>query len=535
MNNIYETIDVHFASKNLIRMTEKLSIEDLEKASSPIIQKAVDEIMNALGKASLQPSDIDLVILAGGSSQLPGVRECIKEQLGIEPCSIPRNLMMAVSYGAALYQREIFNLPKDQLDKKMLGDSIGIYVNTNGKVDLKILLAGNTVLPAKEEFTFPVDENNNIVTISLVSQSGKKIKNLNKRDLKLSRSAKLIKIVLSVDENKLVQLTAYDPKRPDCVLKMNCDVVSLSSEQIRETQDVLNIKIKEIDPNAYNSQQCVGIDLGTTTSELTYCNRAAEAELKALENPDFKIFKDKDYSKNCFPSVIFFKNGFDDIQIANGAALSALEQKNCFSCFKVANHFVPLSSSDGKIAMIDGKKIMVRDLSALLLNKIWETACNDLPIPPCSAVITVPASYDADECEDTYNAAKIAGIENVVLIDEPTAAIYYYAHIQGIDTQSVRNVLVFDFGGGTTDIAILDIKSNSNKNTNKFKACQFDVLATSGNTQCGGRDIDAALYKMIVNRFLSKHMGDSINIAKKSEIKKAIENAKISLSEQYYI
>ena len=100
------TIKVPYASgrKNL---NETLTLEDLVRISEPVIERAIEPVWDALAKANLKKEDIDLVILAGGSSQLPGVYTKIRDAIGIEPRTIPKEMMLAISYGAALYQREI--------------------------------------------------------------------------------------------------------------------------------------------------------------------------------------------------------------------------------------------------------------------------------------------------------------------------------------------------------------------------------------------------------------------------------------------
>jgi len=148
-------VKVPFANKN-VHLQESLEIGDLLKISEPIVNKAVKQIEEALKKANLQKHDIDLVILAGGSSQLPGVKSKIRECLGIQPCEIPRNLMLAVSYGATLYHREIFNLPKAKRDKRILGDTLGLLVDDGGRKCKQILLNHNETLPARARYKFSI-------------------------------------------------------------------------------------------------------------------------------------------------------------------------------------------------------------------------------------------------------------------------------------------------------------------------------------------------------------------------------------------
>ena len=188
------SIKLPFASGRT-HLNETLDIEELKAISAPIIKRAVDPIDEALEKADLNKDDIDLILLAGGSSQLPGVTERIKEKLGKEPNLIPKNLMLAISYGAALYQREIFNYPKEKVEVRRLGNSIGIKVDDGGKAAIKVLLNHDEVLPIKNhKDTLQLSEGQDEVSINLVMLQGVSTnrisKRLKQRTLNLNRGAK---------------------------------------------------------------------------------------------------------------------------------------------------------------------------------------------------------------------------------------------------------------------------------------------------------------------------------------------------------
>lgn len=511
-----------------IHLKETLTVEDLLRVSDPVVEKAVAQIDDALKMANLDASDIQLVILAGGSSQLPGVREKIRKKLNIEPCEIPRNLMLAVSYGAALYHREIIMLPKSKQDKRILGHNISIFVDDGGAKKEKVLLWHNQELPAKAQHKFFVDEGMSVATINLMMSNNRERKFLQKRNLELSGNAKEIIVDIFVDENRIISLAAYDPEHPETKAAIRCAVSTMDANSIKQAQEKLGITATAKRGNG-GKQDCIGIDLGTTTSELSYCNRTGVVELEALDNPEPVAEKELGYAKYCFPSVVYYKDGFKNIQVANQAAVDAMggtdTADRCFDTFKIKPRTRPL-------AEIDGEPVMVRDLSAKLLNKIWETAQNEFANPPSAAVITVPAAFSPDECQDTYNAAEIAGIETITLIDEPTAAFYYYKHVQELDLEEVQNVLVFDFGGGTCDVAILDVKENGDEAISPYKDCIYKVLSTCGDKNCGGRDVDNALLDEICARFEEKN-GCKVSPSALRRIRDKVEAAKIELSEIY--
>lgn len=298
------TIKIPYASgrKNLI---EDLSLEDLQRISDPIIDRAIEPIWDALDKANLDKEDIDLVILAGGSSQLPSVYSKIYDAIGIEPRIIPKNLMLAISYGASLYQREIFNYPKVKRDVRTLGNSLGLIVDDGGRRSVKLLLNHNQALPARQVYTFEVAEGQSEVSINLVTLLGNSDKidrKLKQRNLKLSKDASQVVVEITVTENRLIELTAYDPKHKDEKSIIQVDRQMMSEKDIMEKRKQLGIEIV-VDEVRKNMQPCIGIDLGTTTTELTYTNRTGEAELMHLVNPEAPV----QYSEYCFPSVIYLK------------------------------------------------------------------------------------------------------------------------------------------------------------------------------------------------------------------------------------
>lgn len=521
------TIKIPYASGRK-HLNEELSIEDLKRISFPIIDNAIAPIHDALDKAGLDSSDIDLVILAGGSSQLPGVYEKIQEEIGVAPRTIPKNLMLAISYGASLYQREVFNLPTAKREVRTLGYSLGIEVNEHGRHGTQLLLNHNQELPAVYTKTFYPSEGADTVSINLVTLVGNSDridKRLKQRNIKITDDTSEIIVEVKVTENRLIELSAYDPKNPKEKAIIQVSNKVLSASDIEEKQKQLGIEIVSGETRK-NLQPCIGIDLGTTTSEFTYTNRTGEPELHFLENPEAP----KQYSRYCFPSVVYFRDGFNNPEVANDKACDALG--NADDADKVSASF-KIARRDTYNLMIDGKGVSVSDLSAILLSKIWNTAKNTFSdMNLTSAVVTVPAAFDFDACQDTYNAAKLAGIENVTLIDEPTAAYLYYKYVQDLDTSTVRNVLVFDFGGGTADVAVLDVKNTSHSDSNEYKDCLYTVLGVSGNEKCGGKHIDDALVTEMQKRFEEKNACKMSPVALRT-LRSEIEKAKVALSESY--
>jgi molecular chaperone DnaK len=170
--------------------------------------------------------------------------------------------------------------------------------------------------------------------------------------------------------------------------------------------------------------------------------------------------------------------------------------------------------------VLHGKEFTPQQLSAFLLQKIKRDAEAFLGEPVKKAVITVPAYFNDNQRQATKDAATIAGLEVVRLINEPTAAALAY----GLDKleQELR-ILVFDLGGGTLDVTIMEMGQGV-----------FEVKATSGDTQLGGRDMDEVLTRYVVEEF-RKQTGIDLTRDQQAmiRVRKAVEKAKIELSSVY--
>lgn len=513
---------------------ESVSVDDLKRISETIVEEAVKPIAEAMEKAGLRKGEIGLVLLAGGSSQLPMVVEKVKEVTGVTPQVFPKNLMYAVAYGASLYHRRIFQLPSDKRETRILGDGLGVLTNDGGFTGFRTLLTHNQKLPAKAVYDFNIGEGQELVTISLRCQQGtndNKTKPLKKKDLKLLQKTSKIKVEINVDTNRLITLFAFDPKNPEekVTIQVNRDELTDGDILAIQKQYGIIVNASSIDGGKTIEHPCIGIDLGTTTSELAFTNRYGEPKPDCIINEDIG----SKYDDHCYPSVVYFPDGFSNPEVANKQALDELKKNEdskskVFGSFKIADRSKPVGE-------INGVPLTVQSLSAHIIAKIWNDAKNSYLANSCdlrSAIITVPAAFGPDECQDTYNAAKLAGIKEITLIDEPTAAFLYYQSIYpNVSNAEIKNVLVFDFGGGTADVAILDVSEDPGVAPGTYKDSLFQVLATSGNANCGGKHVDLALAKHLQTLFEEKNSCSLENeIGALSRILDFAEEAKIQLS-----
>ena len=165
----------------------------------------------------------------------------------------------------------------------------------------------------------------------------------------------------------------------------------------------------------------------------------------------------------------------------------------------------------------DGKGVRPEEISAKVLEKLKSDAEKYLGTTVTEAVITVPAYFNDAERQATINAGKIAGLDVKRIVNEPTAAALAY----GIDKSHDHKIAVYDFGGGTFDISILDIGSEGT----------FEVLATNGDTHLGGDDFDQRIFEWVMAEFQTK---EGIDLRKDASavqrVRSAAEQAKIELS-----
>ena len=242
----------------------------------------------------------------------------------------------------------------------------------------------------------------------------------------------------------------------------------------------------------------IGIDLGTTNS----CVAVMEGgEPVVIPNPE---------GNRTTPSVVAFsKNGERLVgQIAKRQAVTNPDK----TVISIKRKMGTADKVD-----IDGDEFTPQEISAMILQKLKADAESYLGQSVTQAVITVPAYFSDSQRQATKDAGKIAGLEVLRIINEPTAAALAY----GVDKEDKdQKIMVYDLGGGTFDVSILDIGDGV-----------FEVLATSGNNKLGGDDFDEAIIKYLVAEF-RKESGIDLSQDKSAmqRLKEAAEKAKIELS-----
>lgn len=251
----------------------------------------------------------------------------------------------------------------------------------------------------------------------------------------------------------------------------------------------------------------IGIDLGTSNSAASVMEGGTPVIIPAAEGASL--------GGKAFPSyVAFTKEG----QLLVGEPARRQAVTNPEGTIFEAKRKMGTSFKYN----ISGKEYTPEQISAFILQKIKKDAETFLGQPVQKAVITVPAYFDDSQRQATKNAGEIAGLEVVRVINEPTAAAFAY----GLDKTGAKDqkILVFDLGGGTLDVTIMDFGEHEGQAT-------FEVLSTSGDTQLGGKDMDAAIINFITNDFKAANgvdiTGDKMAM---NRVREAAEKAKIELS-----
>ncbi len=243
--------------------------------------------------------------------------------------------------------------------------------------------------------------------------------------------------------------------------------------------------------------RAVGIDLGTTNSVVA-----------ALDGNDPQVIANAEGQRTTASVVAFAKNG--DVLVGEQAKRQAITNPDR-TVRSIKRHM----GEDWSVE-IDGKTYTAQEISARILRKLKRDAEKYLGEPITEAVITVPAYFGDAQRQATKEAGQIAGLEVLRIVNEPTAASLAY----GMDKNDDHLILVYDLGGGTFDVSVLEIGEGV-----------FEVKSTSGDTQLGGDDWDDRVMEWLVKEFKNDHGVDlSQDPMALTRLKEAAEKAKIELS-----
>src|SRR5216117_23371 len=243
----------------------------------------------------------------------------------------------------------------------------------------------------------------------------------------------------------------------------------------------------------------IGIDLGTTNSEAGYMEGGAPKIIPSAEGSA--------YGGKMFPSVVAFTK--DGILVGEPAKRQAVLNPD-----RTVMQIKRKIGTDYKVR-IEGKDYTPQEISAMILRKIKTDAEAFLGQPVNQAVITVPAYFNDNQRQATKDAGRIAGLDVLRILNEPTAAALAY----GFGRDITQRIAVYDLGGGTFDISVLEIGKDV-----------FEVLSTAGDTYLGGDDFDDRIMTWLAENFLKAHGIDlRLNKYCLQMLKEASERAKIDV------
>ncbi|MFE0899201.1 Hsp70 family protein, partial [Streptomyces smyrnaeus] len=248
--------------------------------------------------------------------------------------------------------------------------------------------------------------------------------------------------------------------------------------------------------------RAVGIDLGTTNSVVS-----------VLEGGDPTVVVNAEGARTT-PSVVAFAKGGEVLtgEVAKRQAVTNVDR----TVRSVKRHMGEANWRFPESGSIDGKSFTAQEISARVLQKLKRDAESYLGQDVADAVVTVPAYFNDAQRQATKEAGEIAGLNVLRIINEPTAAALAY----GLDKEEEQTVLVFDLGGGTFDVSLLEIGEGV-----------LEVKATAGDTRLGGDDWDQRIVDHLVKRFRDGHGVDlSKDRMAVQRLREAAEKAKIELS-----
>lgn len=502
---------------NGITLNEELTGLEFEAIIKPLVEEAIAVADGALSKADIKPSELASVLLAGGTSQIPLVQDLLKEHLGRETQIVSADLMWLIAKGAAIHHRDIFSRPTEAT-QQILGANLFLETATYGRLEPTLLVRAHQTLPHTCFREFPINAHTTDLTIQLLSQSnaddGEPI-SLARREIQVSgKSLSKIGVNIIIDTNKTIKVSVVDPttKLPIEKVEIQGDILSTAAE-VKKARENYGLQAVKASHPMQSQRYAIGIDLGTTTCEAMVYDLTEQTFSRGIESP-------------LLSRVLIPKSGTPDFTNDQhiGNRFSSLEDPNNFWNFKVDIGKDTDAAQHRKYSW-DGKLWPPEILSAYLLAAIWKQLQEKLGAEAISqAVITVPSDFSHDQNALVEQAAKIAGIANPILLTEPVAAALAYTE-EFVDVgRAGQNFLIFDFGGGTTDVCVIKTKPDK----------KIEELGRNGNNSIGGEKLTIKITDAIIDRFMKANQiqDKPTGEAKlRNRLKDKIDEAKVAISQ----
>ncbi|XP_034246877.1 chaperone protein DnaK-like [Thrips palmi] len=547
LSSLHEAPISVFLTRHQIGYNTKISRARFENLCADLFKKTVDITNEVLADAEVSHAAIDEVVLVGGSTRIPKVRSMLSKLFGGKELCRAINPDEAVAYGAAVHAAALSgdkfaeNLVKL---KDVTPLSLGVEI-IGGR--FSPLIKKNSPIPCRNTEKYYTCHDNQTQMTSKVYQGERPLVKdnhcLNKKYTievpPRPAGESSIDVTFEIDTDGLLTVTAVEPTTKKQVqVKITKSEAHLSEKDIQDMMEKAKRfqredaeELRRVEESLRNQRlwPVVGIDLGTTFSVVAMYRRG-KVEIFANDN-----------GSRTTPSVVGFMDGESFVgeaakdlpaskQIYDAKRLigrpwrddSVQSGQNMWPFKVVEDNGAPRIQVD----VGDEKETFTpEEISAMVLRDLKETAENALGEPVSKAVITVPAYFNERQRQATRNAGRIAGLEVVAMINEPTAGAIAY----GLDKKSAKKktVFVYDLGGGTFDVSVMVIEGS-----------EFKVLASGGDTHLGGQDFDARLLKHCVEEIRTKHDVDLeglMDYESLHDLRKACTLAKCKLSNPNYL
>ena len=539
-------------------LTMKLTRAKFEALVDDLVQKTIEPCRQAIKDAGLSAAEINEVVLVGGMTRMPKVQEVVKQLFGKEPHK-GVNPDEVVAVGAAIQAGVLQGDVKDVLLLDVTPLSLGI--ETLGGVFTR-LIDRNTTIPTKKSQVFSTAEDGQTAVTIRVFQGEREMaadnKILGQFDLigipPAPRGVPQIEVTFDIDANGIVNVSAKDKgtgKEQQIRIQASgglseADIDKMVKDAEAHAEDD---KKRKAEVEAKNHAEALvhttektlaehGAKVGeaerraieTALADLKEALKGTDAE--AMEGKTPKVIENAEGMRTT-PSIVAFTDEGERLvgQPAKRQAVTNPE-RTIFAVKRLIGRRYddPMVEKDKKLVPykiarasngdawveIEGKSYSPSQISAFILQKMKETAEAYLGSKVDQAVITVPAYFNDAQRQATKDAGKIAGLEVLRIINEPTAAALAY----GLDKSKTGTIAVYDLGGGTFDISILEIGDGV-----------FEVKSTNGDTFLGGEDFDMRLVNYLADEF-QKEQGIDLRRDKLAlqRLKESAEKAKIELS-----
>lgn len=486
-----------------------LTLPEFEDTAQPLIERAIGVAENALERSNVSMDDLNGVLLAGGTSQIPLVRDLLERRFERSTMIAPRDLMWLIARGAAAHHRKLMTRPREAVEPR-LGADLFLETFDKGRLEPTLLVPSTQKIPHSFTRQFAINPEVQSLTIQLLSETGttqRRPVELERRDINLTGiNISRIEVRVTIDRNRLIRFSVLNPKTGQ-PLENNIEIrgnVLLTPEQIKRARTEYGFK--QVDQRADSSKNqnvAVGIDLGTTTCEAVVWHPEGGQYRRGISEP-------------LLSKVKVSRHG--DVTVGEGDY--APNEEGYFDNFKV-----DIGTQSTSRYTVFGRFWPPEILAAHLLANIWEQLQREVGQKSLlqEAVITVPSDFTEDQSALVFNAAKVAGIETPILLSEPVAAFLAYAEEFETIRAPDQKFLVFDFGGGTTDVCVIE--------TRPFD--RTEIVGSYGNNSVGGKDLTVRLAGLLLRSFENEHQL-SLTQADRTRLQRMlfrpVDEAKVALS-----